>query len=57
MDPGKEGEGMNKRQVQAVLELAVVLGLFALVAFGSGGARAFALVALLIAFVVYRRQR
>ena len=57
MDPGKEGEGMNKRQVQAVLELAVVLGLFALVAFGSGGARALALVALLIAFVVYRRQR
>jgi hypothetical protein len=48
---------MNKRQVQAVLELAVVLGLFGLVAFGSGGARAFALVALLIAFVVYRRQR
>ena len=48
---------MNKRQVQAVLELAVVLGLFALVAFGSGGARALALVALLIAFAVYRRQR
>ena len=48
---------MNKRQVQAVVELAVVLGLFALVVFGSGGARAFALVALLIAFMVYRRQR
>jgi hypothetical protein len=32
---------MNKRHAQAVLELAVVLGLFALLAFGSGGARAF----------------
>lgn len=48
---------MNQRQVQAVIGLVIVFGLFGVVAFGSGTIRAFALVALLVAFLVYRRQR